>query len=65
MSADVDRTDAFDIKGWIHRLVSSWPQVEGILLVGSRALGYARLGSDWDIIVALRDACYENVPDGC
>ena len=40
-----------DITAYLNRLVSAYPQIESIWLIGSRAQGTARQDSDWDFFV--------------
>jgi hypothetical protein len=56
-----------DVEDWARRLAAKWPQVESVWLCGSRAHGWHDpLFSDYDVIVCLRDDCYERSrPEGC
>lgn len=57
---------AIDLTAWVEQLVSRYPQVETVALVGSRAHGRASPQSDYDIVLCLRNECYadDQTPDG-
>ena len=48
-----------EFDAWLERLLALYPQVTEVSLVGSRAFGYARPNSDWDVILCLEDDCYQ------
>ena len=51
---------AAEFEAWLYKLLELYPQqVEVVALVGSRAFGYARPDSDWDVILCLEKDCYQ------
>lgn len=52
-------------QAWLDELVTLHPEITDVMLVGSRALGVNRPDSDFDVIICLRDACYELIEKAC
>jgi hypothetical protein len=59
MSGDVPVLTEAEFMEWLEKLLELYPQVEAVGLVGSRAFGYARPGSDWDVVILLEEDCYQ------
>jgi predicted nucleotidyltransferase len=48
-----------DFQKWLQETVRRWPEIESIYLTGSRARGYHREDSDYDLIICLAESYYE------
>lgn len=46
-------------EAWVATLIAKYPHVREVYLCGSRAGGWARPTSDWDVLLVLDDACYD------
>jgi len=59
MSRDIVLTERAFNK-WLSKLTELYPEIDCVLLVGSRASGYSRPDSDWDVVICLEDNCYQD-----
>jgi hypothetical protein len=56
-----DSWSNWDADEWVALATSTYPEIESVHLVGSRAdPANARLESDWDVLVCLTAACYDD-----
>lgn len=45
---------------WLSGITAAYPSIKTISLIGSRARGQARPGSDWDVLISLDESCYKD-----
>lgn len=48
----------WDPDAWAKAIGATYPEIESLYLVGSRAAGAGREDSDWDVVAVLRESCY-------
>ena len=60
-------SQAIEVPNWLRRHADIWiktPRVRAVVLFGSRAIGCARVGSDWDLAIIHEGSEMEDVPRG-